>query len=265
MISCVYIRVKCWTDEARPLLQFYYVMIDECISVVDKALVYAAIIYTISSISLIPSAVYKLLDVLDEGTAILYANKKLKDKITPEINAKVDEMLNAWVEKNIILLDYAVNECRNVILKHEDMNTNEFETLMKELKSADSRYICYDCKEGMLFLESNTGWQCLLVDKKDKSFVELVDKDGNMVAFTLKDVEKSVLDRDVETGNAHALLVRYRFFVYDFKGGKAEVEWTICPDGRYFADEDGFGGEDCDELTVTAVIDRKGKVLVPFH
>ena len=95
--------------------------------------------------------------------------------------------------------------------------------------------------------------------------MELVDKDGNMIAFTLKEVEKSVLDRDVETGNAHALLVRYRFFVYEFKGGKAEVEWTICPDGRYFADEDGFGGEDCDELTATAVIDRKGKVLVPFH
>ena len=47
--------------------------------------------------------------------------------------------------------------------------------------------------------------------------------------------------------------------------GKAVVEWTICPDGRYFADEDGFGAEDCDELTATAVIDRKGQVLIPFH
>lgn len=145
------------------------------------------------------------------------------------------------------------------------MDTNEFEVLMKELKSGNSSYMCFDCKEGMLFLKSCTERQCLLVDKKNKSFVELVDKYGNMVAFTLKDVEKSVLDRDVETGNDHALLVRYRFFVYEFKGGKAKVEWTICPDGRYFADEDGFGGEDCDELTVTAVIDRKGKVLVPFH
>ena len=97
------------------------------------------------------------------------------------------------------------------------MDTNGFEALMKELKSADSSYMCFDCKEGMLFLMSRTEWQCLLVDKENTSFVELVDKDGNMVAFTLKDVEKSVLDRDVETGNAHALLVRYRFFVYDFK------------------------------------------------
>ena len=145
------------------------------------------------------------------------------------------------------------------------MDTNEFECLMGSLESGDSGYMCYDCKDGMLFLESRTGYQYLLVDKKNGDVVELVDKEGNMVAFTIKDVEKSVLDRDVETGNAHALLVRYRFFVYEFKGDKAEVEWTICPDGRYFADEDGFGGEDCDELTATAVIDRQGKVLVPFH
>lgn len=150
-------------------------------------------------------------------------------------------------------------------IEYEDMDTNGFEALMKELKSADSSYMCFDRKEDMLFLMSRTERQCLLVDKRNKSFVELVDKDGNMVAFTLKDVDKSVLSRDVNTGNAHALLARYRFFVYEFKGGKAVVEWTICPDGRYFADEDGFGGDDCDELTVTAVIDRKGEVLVPFH
>lgn len=81
---------------ARPMLQFYYVMTDEKTSTLDKALVYAAIIYTISPVSLIPSAVYKLLGVLDEGAAVLYVYKKVKQRITPEINAKVDETLNAW-------------------------------------------------------------------------------------------------------------------------------------------------------------------------
>ena len=77
----------------RPLLQFYYVMTDENTSTLDKALVYAAIIYTISPVSLIPSAVYRLLGVLDEGAAKLYVYKKIKDKITPEINAKVEKTL----------------------------------------------------------------------------------------------------------------------------------------------------------------------------
>ncbi len=80
----------------KPLLQFYYVMTDENTSTLDKALVYAAIIYTISPVSLIPSAVYKLLGVLDEGAAVLYVYKKIKDKLTPEINAKVNDTLNEW-------------------------------------------------------------------------------------------------------------------------------------------------------------------------
>ena len=81
---------------ARPMLQFYYVMTDEKTSTLDKALVYAAIIYTIFPVSLIPSAVYKLLGVLDEGAAVLYVYKKVKERITPEINAKVDDTLDEW-------------------------------------------------------------------------------------------------------------------------------------------------------------------------
>ncbi len=80
----------------RPLLQFYYVMDDESVSTLDRVLIYAAIIYTISPASLLPSAVYRLLGVLDEGAAILYVYKKIKDKITPEINAKVESTLNEW-------------------------------------------------------------------------------------------------------------------------------------------------------------------------
>ena len=80
----------------RPLLQFYYVMDDDSTSMLDRVLIYAAIIYTISPASLQPSAVYRLLGVLDEGAAILYVYKKIKDKITPEINAKVESTLNEW-------------------------------------------------------------------------------------------------------------------------------------------------------------------------
>lgn len=145
------------------------------------------------------------------------------------------------------------------------MNTNEFENLMRSLEAGNSGYMCFDRKEGMLFLEARTGRQCLLVDKRDKHVVELVDKDGRIVAFTPEDVSPSVITRDVETGNARALIARYRFFVYEFKDGRAEVEWTVCPDGSFFADGDGFGAEDCKELTVKAVINRKGEVLVPFH
>ena len=81
---------------ARPLLQFYYVMEDESTSTLDRVLIYAAIIYTILPLDLVPRTVYKVLGVLDDGVAMLYVYKKIKDKITPEINSKVEDTLNEW-------------------------------------------------------------------------------------------------------------------------------------------------------------------------
>ena len=78
----------------RPLLQFYYVMDDENTSTLDCVLIYAAIIYTILPLDFLPSVIYKFLGVLDDGVAILYVYNKIKDKITPEINAKVEKALN---------------------------------------------------------------------------------------------------------------------------------------------------------------------------
>lgn len=88
--------LKMGRTAARPLLQFYYVMADEKTTTLDRVLIYAAIIYTVSPVSLIPSAVHKLLGILDEGVAILYVYNKIKDKITPKINAKVEDTLNEW-------------------------------------------------------------------------------------------------------------------------------------------------------------------------
>lgn len=81
---------------ARPLLQFYYVMGDEGTSTLDRMLIYGAIVYTVSPVSLIPSAVYKWLGVLDEGAALAFVYKKVKERITPEINSKVERTLNEW-------------------------------------------------------------------------------------------------------------------------------------------------------------------------
>ena len=80
----------------RPLLQFYYVMDDDNTSTLDRVLIYAAIVYTILPMDFIPSVIYKFLGILDDGVAMLFVYKKIKDKITPEINAKVEDILNEW-------------------------------------------------------------------------------------------------------------------------------------------------------------------------
>ena len=100
-INALMDKLRPWALKAgrvatRPILQFYFVMDDDNTSTLDRVLIYAAIIYTILPMDLIPSAIYKFLGILDDGVAMLFAYKKIKDKITPEINAKVEDTLNEW-------------------------------------------------------------------------------------------------------------------------------------------------------------------------
>ena len=71
-------------------------MDDDTTSTLDRVLIYAAIIYTILPLDLIPSVIYKYLGILDDGVAMLFVYKKIKDKVTPKINVKVEDTLNEW-------------------------------------------------------------------------------------------------------------------------------------------------------------------------
>ena len=100
-INALMDKLRPWALKAgrvatRPLLQFYYVMGDENTSTLDRVLIYAAIIYTIIPMDFLPRSVFKFMGVLDDGVAMLYVYKKIKDRITPEINAKVEDTLNEW-------------------------------------------------------------------------------------------------------------------------------------------------------------------------
>ena len=100
-INALMDKLRPWALKAgrvatRPILQFYFVMDDDNTSTLDRVLIYAAIIYTILPMDLIPSAIYKFLGILDDGVAMLFVYKKIKDKITPEINVKVEDTLNEW-------------------------------------------------------------------------------------------------------------------------------------------------------------------------
>lgn len=80
----------------EPLLKLWYVLDDPHTSTWDKALIYAAIFYTVSPRSLIPAAAYRLLGLLDEGAAIFFVVNKVKSRITPAIENKVKDTLEQW-------------------------------------------------------------------------------------------------------------------------------------------------------------------------
>ena len=81
---------------SKPLLQLYYVLMMGETTTLEKALIVGAILYTVLPFSLIPYKAHKILGLLDEGVAVLYVVKKVQNKITPEINTKVEETMNMW-------------------------------------------------------------------------------------------------------------------------------------------------------------------------
>lgn len=93
----------------------------------------------------------------------------------------------------------------------------------------------------------------------------LVDEHGRLVHFTLADINFDRVNQLENNQNASQLCAPYGFYVDPFRNGVALVSWTLYPDGRYFEDEDGFGGENCNETTIYGFIDTHGKVLVPFQ
>lgn len=100
-INALMDKLRPWAIKAgrvatRPLLQFYYVMADDNTSTLDRVLIYAAIIYTIIPMDFLPRSVFKFLGVLDDGVAMLYVYKRIKNRITPEIDSKVEDTLNEW-------------------------------------------------------------------------------------------------------------------------------------------------------------------------
>lgn len=87
------------------LLKLWFVLDDPRTSTWEKALIYAAIIYTVSPMSVIPAYLYRFLGILDEGAALLFVIKKVRDKMTPDIETKVQDVLDEWFEPEYYVSD----------------------------------------------------------------------------------------------------------------------------------------------------------------
>ena len=80
----------------KPILLFYYVVTDSETSTLEKALIYGCIAYVVLPFSILPRVIYRFLGVMDEAAAVLFVYSKVKDKITPAIETKVESTLDAW-------------------------------------------------------------------------------------------------------------------------------------------------------------------------
>lgn len=117
--------------------------------------------------------------------------------------------------------------------------------------------------EGMKLYEK--GLRKVLINLQTEETFELVDGNGNLLHITKDDINFSRVNQLENSHHAKELKVCYDFRVECFSKGVSLIIWTLYPDGRYFADEDGFGGENNDETVVYAFIDKKGKIQIPFQ
>lgn len=87
-----------------------------------------------------------------------------------------------------------------------------------------------------------------------------------MVGFTLDDIDWDCVNQLEHNYDAKRLVADYGgLSISDYQDGIAYVSWMLYPDGRYFADEDGFGMEDNDEVNISAYIDTQCRVVVKFQ
>ena len=83
------------------------------------------------------------------------------------------------------------------------------------------------------------------------------------------DIDYDAIAKECENGNGNAQAKAIRYAGLNrwdgFKDGLCAISWMLYPDGRYFADSDGFGMEDNDEEEVYAIIDTNLEIIEPFR
>lgn len=101
---------------------------------------------------------------------------------------------------------------------------------------------------------------CLHSEKNPSLHRRITDGRGNFIHFPGYTGGKWEQELDIDFKPC----VRFPCWIGPFENGRAKFMWQVQPDGRYFADEDGFGAEKCDEIWLYSYIDEKGSFTGPF-
>jgi len=145
-----------------------------------------------------------------------------------------------------------------------------FEDLMADWEKSDDEADYYHKYMGCGMLRfSNRSYgnkQIFIVNPAIKKVYPISEPNGKLVAFTYEDIDWDNVNQLEHNGDAKRLVANYGgLSIGDYQDGIAYVGWMLYPDGRYFADEDGFGMEDNDEVNIAAYIDTQCRVVVKFQ
>ncbi len=147
------------------------------------------------------------------------------------------------------------------------MNTTDTEhrKILDDIEANPSRYeIRQLLGDKILRIDSSDGMWLCRNDGGTRRLITLVEH-GEVKFLTEADIEPSALRLIKQQCPYLAFKTRYRFWVFPFTGSKAAVEWTVRPDGSYYADSDGFGMTDDEEITLHGFINTKGRPIGQFR
>lgn len=122
-------------------------------------------------------------------------------------------------------------------------------------------------EDGMAFFFGK-GYEFYVANIETGKIRQLASCDGYVLVDD-SDIDLDVIARWCTCGidNARAKAIRYaRLNRYDeFKKGICAISWVLYPDGRFFADSDGFGMEPNNEEVVYAIMNKNLDIIEPFR
>lgn len=123
---------------------------------------------------------------------------------------------------------------------------------------------CYSWGENLLLVKDEYGDRYLV--NKETGKARQISMPGYVVGFSDDEIDFETIDKLPHSENAHTRLMEYGPVCWwdSCRNGLIALSWKLYPDGRYFADEDGFGMEDNDELSVCCIMNDNLEVLRPF-
>lgn len=206
--------------------------------------------------------------IASEGYRFVWKNKDIEPVPGLLSGEELCRMANRSLERDLKSAK-SINAREDRDARRWQLNPT-FEDLMADWEKSDDEadYFHRDMGCGMLRFSNRSygNKQIFIVNPAIKKVYPISEPDGKLVAFTHDDIDWDNVNQLEHNGDAKRLVANYGgLSIGDYQDGLAYVSWMLYPDGRYFADEDGFGMEDNDEVNIAAYIDTQCRVVVKFQ
>ena len=206
--------------------------------------------------------------IASEGYSFVWKNKDAVPVPGLISGEQLCDILNRCLDRDLISIKN-INASEDRDARRWQLNPT-FDDLMADLEKSDDQadYYHRDMGCGMLRFSNRSygNKQIYIVNPAIRKVYPISEPNGQLVGFTLDDIDWDNVNQLEHNYDAKRLVADYGgLSIGDYHDGIAYVGWMLYPDGRYFADEDGFGMEDNDEVNISAYIDTQCRVVVKFQ